>query len=137
MFLLFKIVLVFRFKCKRCKNNLQIQLPPENSDCTSDLSQWYHCSNNRGLPDSVISKAWEVGENVSFIFHHRSNSAVVEAKIAEDAATKKRLQDIEDAENAEVNGKKKKMTYEYVEEDVDYESEVSVKDDNSDDDFML
>lgn len=49
-----------------------MNLPPENSDCTSDLSQWYHCSKNRGIPDEIISAAWDVTKNISFLFHHRS-----------------------------------------------------------------
>lgn len=71
------------FKCKRCVNNIQIKLPPEESDCTSDLSHWYHCSNNKGIPDDILSKSWEMTKCVSFVFHHRSNSAVVEQQIAE------------------------------------------------------
>ncbi|XP_029715480.2 DNA repair and recombination protein RAD54-like [Aedes albopictus] len=71
------------FKCKRCVNNVQMKLPPEESDCTSDLSHWYHCSNNKGIPDDILSKAWDMTKCVSFVFHHRSNSAVVEQQIAE------------------------------------------------------
>ena len=56
-------------------NNIQTQLPPKESDCTSDLSQWYHCSNNRGLPDSILSHSWEQMKCVSFVFHHCSNNA--------------------------------------------------------------
>jgi DNA repair and recombination RAD54-like protein len=50
-------------------------LPPEDSDCTSDLSQWFHCSNNRGLPDEILSKSWDITKSISFIFHHRSNKS--------------------------------------------------------------
>lgn len=60
-----------------------MKLPPEESDCTSDLSHWYHCSNNKGIPDDILSKAWDMTKCVSFVFHHRSNSAVVEQQIAE------------------------------------------------------
>lgn len=49
-----------------------MKLPPENSDCTSDLSQWFHCSNNRGIPDEILTNASEMTKNVSFVFHHRS-----------------------------------------------------------------
>lgn len=47
-------------------------MPPENSDCTSDYSQWYHASKNKGIPDDILSKAWDIANNVSFVFHHRS-----------------------------------------------------------------
>lgn len=53
-------------------------MPPENSDCTSDLSQWYHCSNFKGVPDTVLAQSWEVTKAVSFVFHHRSNNATVQ-----------------------------------------------------------
>lgn len=79
----------FSFKCKRCVNNIQTKLPPENSDCTSDLSQWYHCSNNRGLPDEIISKSWEITKAVSFIFHHRSNKSENEVAPAQQKTSKK------------------------------------------------
>lgn len=50
--------------------------PPEDSDCTNDLSQWFHCANNRGIPDDVLSKAWNTTKNISFVFHHRSAKVV-------------------------------------------------------------
>ncbi|KAL9924689.1 DNA repair and recombination protein RAD54-like [Glossina fuscipes] len=61
-----------KLKCKRCFNNIQTQVPPTDSDCTSHLSQWYHCSNCKGLPDSILSQAWQTSKCVSFVFHHRS-----------------------------------------------------------------
>jgi DNA repair and recombination protein RAD54 and RAD54-like protein len=61
-----------RFKCKRCINNVQVKPPPEGSDCTNDLTQWFHCSNNRGLPDDVLSGAWDRSKSISFVFHQRS-----------------------------------------------------------------
>ncbi|XP_053958054.1 DNA repair and recombination protein RAD54-like [Anastrepha ludens] len=69
-----------KLKCKRCVNNIQMQPPPEDSDCTSHLSQWYHCSNNKGLPDSTLSQAWLTSKCVSYVFHHRSQG---EAKAKE------------------------------------------------------
>ncbi|KAJ6648630.1 DNA repair and recombination protein RAD54-like, partial [Pseudolycoriella hygida] len=66
-----------KFKCKRCVNNIQIKLPPEDSDCTSDLSQWFHCTNNKGLPDTILSQAWEVTKCISFVFHHRSSGGEI------------------------------------------------------------
>jgi DNA repair and recombination protein RAD54 and RAD54-like protein len=70
------VFLSFSFKCKRCVNNIQVKLPPDDTDCTCDLSQWYHCSNNKGIPDEVLSQSWSVTKAVSFVFHHRSNNAV-------------------------------------------------------------
>lgn len=123
-----------RFKCKRCIQNVQVKLPPDTSDCTSDLSQWYHCSNNRGLPDTVISKAWEISEKVSFIFHHRSNSAVAEEQIAQEAKIKKRQKEMEEAE-AEKENKKKKPRAVSISDDEDYDIEEETA--NSDDDWVI
>jgi hypothetical protein len=41
-----KFFSLYRIKCRRCVNNIQVKLPPEDSDCASDLSQWFHCSDN-------------------------------------------------------------------------------------------
>lgn len=109
-------------------NNIQIQIPPENSDCTSDLSQWYHCSNNKGLPDTVLSQSWEVTKAVSFVFHHRSNNATVQQE------TSKSNNDDFDDENNEncVNKKKKsKIWDEYDDGDDDFEPI-----DDKDEDYM-
>lgn len=105
------------FKCKRCVNNVQIQNPPEASDCTSDLSQWFHCSNNRGLPDDILERAWAKTKNISFVFHHRSAGA--EVKVEED--------------NNKTKEKKKKIIY-----DDDEYINMSDKSDNensSDEDY--
>ncbi|XP_069795055.1 DNA repair and recombination protein RAD54-like isoform X2 [Narcine bancroftii] len=60
-----------RLKCRRCVNGHQVRPPPEGSDCTSDLSQWNHCANKRGLQDTVLQSAWDAA--VSFVFHHHSH----------------------------------------------------------------
>ncbi|KNC24241.1 hypothetical protein FF38_13685 [Lucilia cuprina] len=65
-----------KLKCKRCVNNIQTQPPPDDTDCTSHLSQWFHCSNNKGLPDSTLSQAWQTSKCISFVFHHRSQAEV-------------------------------------------------------------
>lgn len=52
--------------------DIQIKIPDESTDCTSHLSQWYHCSNNKGLPDLILSQAWSAINCISFVFHHRS-----------------------------------------------------------------
>ncbi|EDV31865.1 uncharacterized protein Dana_GF14336 [Drosophila ananassae] len=66
-----------KLKCKRCVQNIQTKPPSESTDCTSHLSQWYHCSNNRGLPDSILAQAWTDSKCVSFVFHHRSQAKEV------------------------------------------------------------
>jgi len=48
------------------------------------LSQWYHCSNNRGLPDNILAQAWTDSKCVSFVFHHRSQAQEVVAKAEEE-----------------------------------------------------
>lgn len=115
--------------------NVQVKLPPETSDCTSDLSQWYHCSNNRGLPDTVISKAWDISEKVSFIFHHRSNSVVAEAKIEAEAKAKKRQQELENAEEEKENKGKKPKTI-LISDDEDFDVEAEEEDLKDDDDWV-
>ena len=42
-----------RLRCKRCLNKIQIKNPPEEADCTSDLANWYHCWDKKGLADMV------------------------------------------------------------------------------------
>ncbi|XP_055996293.1 DNA repair and recombination protein RAD54-like [Ostrea edulis] len=60
-----------KFKCKRCVNNIQVRPPPEGSDTNSNLSQWHHASDKRGLVDVVLKGAWD--ETISFTFHHKSH----------------------------------------------------------------
>ncbi|CAB1324051.1 unnamed protein product [Coregonus sp. 'balchen'] len=60
-----------RFRCRRCVNGRQVRPPPEDSDCTCDLSQWQHCSDKRGLRDPVLQASWDAA--VSFVFHQRSH----------------------------------------------------------------
>ncbi|XP_064415845.1 DNA repair and recombination protein RAD54-like isoform X2 [Latimeria chalumnae] len=60
-----------KFKCRRCVNGHQVRPPPEGSDCTSDLSQWNHCADKRGLRDAVLQAAWDAA--VTFVFHHHSH----------------------------------------------------------------
>ncbi|KAH8251329.1 hypothetical protein KR032_008052, partial [Drosophila birchii] len=73
-----------KLKCKRCVQNIQTKPPPDDTDCTSHLSQWYHCSNNRGLPDSILAQAWTDSKCVSFVFHHRSQAQEIHAPEAEE-----------------------------------------------------
>lgn len=108
-----------RFKCKRCVDNIQVKLPSPDSDCTSDLSQWYHCVNNKGIPDNILSQAWDVSKCVSFVFHHRSSQAEVKL---EDATEK-------------IGQKKKKVYKDDYDEDDDFVPEP--EDDAGDEDFVL
>lgn len=90
-----------------------MKLPPENSDCTSDLSQWYHCAQNKGIPDEILSNAWNCTRNVSFVFHHRS-------------ATQEVTQ-----EPVKKNSEKKKIIY----EDDDFDPLSSGPEDANDEDY--
>uniref|UniRef100_A0A3B3BM93 RAD54 like n=1 Tax=Oryzias melastigma TaxID=30732 RepID=A0A3B3BM93_ORYME len=60
-----------KFRCRRCVNGRQVRAPAEGSDCTSDLSQWNHCFDKRGLQDPVLKASWDAA--VSFVFHQRSH----------------------------------------------------------------
>ncbi|XP_071508468.1 DNA repair and recombination protein RAD54-like [Diadema antillarum] len=64
-----------KFRCRRCVNNIQVRPPPEDSDCSSDLSQWNHCADKRGIADSALRGVWET-QNVSFVFHHKSHEQI-------------------------------------------------------------
>ncbi|XP_043476135.1 DNA repair and recombination protein RAD54-like [Leptopilina heterotoma] len=63
-----------KFKCKRCVNGVEVKGPPENSDCTSDLSDWRHSHTPKHLPDIPLRQCWSSG--ISFVFHHRSHEQV-------------------------------------------------------------
>ncbi|XP_068176206.1 DNA repair and recombination protein RAD54-like isoform X2 [Antennarius striatus] len=60
-----------RFRCRRCVNGRMVWPPAEESDCTSDLSQWHHCFEKKGLRDQVLKASWDAA--VSFVFHQRSH----------------------------------------------------------------
>lgn len=97
-------------------NGVQEKLPPPDSDCTSDLAHWYHCADNKGIPDTVLSQAWDVAKCVSFVFHHRS------------CQTEVKLEDV-----TEKVGQKKKRVY--VDEDDD-DIDFIPDDDDKDEDFV-
>ena len=105
-----------RFKCNRCVNNIQVKLPPESSDCTSDLSQWFHCAQNKGIPDVALSQAWDIAKCVSFVFHHRSSTTEV------------KLEDVVE----KVGQKKPKKIYD---EDDDFDEDFD-EDDVNDEDYV-
>ncbi|XP_041791523.1 DNA repair and recombination protein RAD54-like isoform X1 [Chelmon rostratus] len=60
-----------KFRCRRCVNGREVRPPADDSDCTSDLSQWNHCFDKRGLRDQVLKASWDAA--VSFVFHQRSH----------------------------------------------------------------
>lgn len=60
-----------KFRCRRCVNGREVRPPPDDSDCTSDLSQWNHCFDKKGLRDQVLKASWDAA--VSFVFHQRSH----------------------------------------------------------------
>ncbi|KAK1340147.1 hypothetical protein QTO34_018711 [Cnephaeus nilssonii] len=63
-----------RLRCCRCVNNHQIRPPPDGSDCTSDLAQWNHSTDKRGLRDEVLQAAWDAASTaITFVFHQRSH----------------------------------------------------------------
>ncbi|XP_061635142.1 DNA repair and recombination protein RAD54-like [Phyllopteryx taeniolatus] len=63
-----------KFRCRRCVNGIQARAPAAESDCTSDLSQWHHCWDKKGLRDQVLKACWGAADlAVSFVFHQRSH----------------------------------------------------------------
>lgn len=67
-------VLSSRLHCRRCVNSRQVRPPPDGSDCTSDLAQWNHSTDKRGLQDEVLQAAWDAASTaITFVFHQRSH----------------------------------------------------------------
>ncbi|XP_021106446.1 DNA repair and recombination protein RAD54-like isoform X2 [Heterocephalus glaber] len=63
-----------RLQCRRCVNNHQVRPPPDGSDCTSDLGQWNHSTDKRGLQDEVLQAAWDAASTaITFVFYQRSH----------------------------------------------------------------
>lgn len=69
--------LSLRFSCRRCVLSREVRPPPEGSDTNSDLSQWHHSSDKKGLPDLLLKRVWS-GSTISFIFHHKSHEHKIE-----------------------------------------------------------
>lgn len=61
-----------KLKCRNCLNKIPIKNPPDDADCTSDLSNWYHCWDKKGLADVVLKQIWDMCKYISFIFHQKS-----------------------------------------------------------------
>ncbi|ESO03390.1 hypothetical protein HELRODRAFT_157121 [Helobdella robusta] len=62
-----------KFKCRRCVSNIQTKPPGEGTDCNSDLSQWHHCADRKGLEDTLMKNLMHNGNLVSFVFWHQSH----------------------------------------------------------------
>lgn len=107
-------------------NNIQTQPPPDESDCTSHLSQWYHCSNNKGLPDSTLSQAWQTSKCISFVFHHRSQG---EIKNKDSAQELPKSDPSSKADNIKVKARSKNFSTD------DEDTENEEYDDSKDSDF--
>jgi len=60
-----------KFKCRRCVNSIQVRAPPPDTDCKSNLSEWNHCADKKGIVDGILKGAWETA--VTFVFHHHSH----------------------------------------------------------------
>jgi DNA repair and recombination RAD54-like protein len=48
-----------------------VKPPPENSDCTCDLSQWNHYADKKNLVDPILKQIWT--DTISFVYHHHSH----------------------------------------------------------------
>ncbi|KAK9745329.1 SNF2-related domain [Popillia japonica] len=66
-----------KLKCERCVNKIQTKNPPEEADCTSDVANWYHCWDKKGLADIVLKQIWDMSMYISFVFHQKSANQVV------------------------------------------------------------
>lgn len=95
-------------------------MPPEDSDCTSDLSQWFHCSNNKGIPDEILARSWDITRAVSFVFHHRSSAVATELP-----------------KQLEQETKECKKETAYLSDDELFDDDDKENDNSSDEDFTL
>lgn len=48
-----------------------------DSDCTNDLSCWYHSTDKRWLVDSVLKQCWHAGISMVFYQHSTVNKEVL------------------------------------------------------------
>lgn len=62
-------------KCKRCVNNIQVRPPPDDADCGSDMVNWNHCTDKKGVTDQVLKTAMNAGV-ISFVFHQKSHDQI-------------------------------------------------------------
>ncbi len=57
-------------------NGIQVKKPTEGSDCNSDLSDWHHTRDRKGVPDIALKQVFGAG-GISFVFHHISHEPIV------------------------------------------------------------
>ena len=57
-----------KLKCVRCVSKVETKSPPEDADCTSDVANWYHCWNKKGLADIVSTSNFTKVSVVRFKF---------------------------------------------------------------------
>ncbi|PIK51719.1 putative DNA repair and recombination protein RAD54-like [Apostichopus japonicus] len=62
-------------QCKRCVNNIQTRPPPDDANCNSDMMNWHHHTDKRGLTDQVLKATMNSGV-VSFVFHQKSHEQI-------------------------------------------------------------
>ena len=53
---------------------VEVRGPPPDSDCNSDMSQWFHSNTKKGLQDLALKQVWDTG--VTFVFHHKSHDQI-------------------------------------------------------------
>lgn len=61
-----------KFNCTRCKDNMQIEPPPENADVASDLADWHHCYSPFDIPDDKLAKCMSQC-NISMVFYQKQD----------------------------------------------------------------
>ena len=48
--------------------------PPDDTDCTCDLSLWQHCSDKKNIEDPILKSVWSGKDSpISFVFHQKSH----------------------------------------------------------------
>lgn len=90
-----------RLKCKRCLNRIQIKNPPDEADCTSDLQDWYHCRDKKGLADVVLKQIWDMSRFISFVFHQKSANQEVKPVVVEQKAEEEQDEDWKEKDNSD------------------------------------
>ncbi|CAI4225239.1 unnamed protein product [Auanema sp. JU1783] len=79
-----------RLKCKRCINGVESIDPPEDTDCSADLSLWHHSQKDpRKLPDPVLRSVFDCGA-LSFVFHQKSHKVEVQKAMEKEKKLKER-----------------------------------------------
>ena len=63
-----------KLRCRRCVAGVEVRPPPPDSDCNSDMSQWFHATSKKGLQDVALKQVWDTG--VTFVFHHKSHDQI-------------------------------------------------------------